>query len=108
MSGHHNQVKEALLVRFASLYIAREANRSVLITPIRATLSANRAKAIIYVSVFPDTALKSALSFLNRRRSDFFKFLKKESRISRIPSIQFEFDFGEKNRQRLDELSREI
>lgn len=108
MSGHRNQVEEALLVRFAALYIAREANRNTLITPTRAQLSPSRTKAIVYVSVFPDAMEDSALAFLRRHQRDFFEYLNKEARFSMVPGIRFELDFGEKNRLRLDELSREM
>ncbi|HQU07913.1 MAG: hypothetical protein B7X04_02920 [Parcubacteria group bacterium 21-54-25] len=108
MSGHRDQAEEALLMRLAARYIAREANRDSLITPTRATLAPGRTKATVYVSVFPDTAVESALSFLRRRQHDFFEFLKKESRLSPIPGVRFEFDLGEKNRQHLDDISRKL
>jgi len=108
MRGHHDRSEETLLTRLAASYIAREANRNALITPTRTILSPSRAKATIYVSVFPDTAVDSAISFLKRHQHNFFEYLKKESRLSPIPGIRFEFDFGEKNRQRLDEISRDI
>ncbi len=106
MNTHKDKSEEELLVRLAARYIAREANRDVLITPTRAELSRARTHAIVYVSIFPDDAVDRALDFLNRNRRNFFEFLKKESRLSPIPGVRFEFDYGEKNRQRLDELSQ--
>lgn len=108
MSSHRHQTEEALLVRFAALYIAREANRNTLITPTRAQLSASRTKAVIYVSIFPDATEEKALAFLRRRQHDFFVYLNKEARFSIVPGIRFELDLGEKNRQHLDEISREV
>ncbi len=105
MNNYRAQEEESILVRLAAQYIAREANRNALITPIRAALSAKRTRATIYVSVFPDEAVSSALSFLQRRQHDFFEFLKQESRLSPIPGIRFEFDRGQENLRRVSEIS---
>ncbi len=108
MNPRRDRAEEEMLVRLSARYIAREANRDTLITPMRAELSRARTHATIFVSIFPDNAIDRALEFLNRHRNDFFDFLKKESRLSPIPGVRFEFDYGEKNRQYLDELSMEI
>ncbi len=108
MSQYRNQAEESLLIRLAGLYIAREANRNTLITPMRAEISKSRTHATVFVSVFPDNEVEHALEFLNRHHGDFFEYLKKESRLSPVPGVRFEFDYGEKNRQHLDEISQEI
>ncbi len=108
MSTYHRQIEEGTLIRFAAGYIARVANRNSLITPTCAVLSKDRTRATIYVSVFPDTAQESAISFLRRHQRDFFMYLKKEARFGYIPSIRFIFDEGEKNRQHLDELFHQV
>lgn len=108
MSVQRDRAEEQLLLRLAARYIAREANRNTLITPTRVSLSSARTRATVYVSVFPDTAADKAVEFLQRHRGDFFDFLKKESRLHPLPGVHFEFDVGEQNRQRLDELSQEI
>ncbi len=106
MSANNSKTKENLLVRFAAGYIARTANRNALITPTRAELSKDRKRAMIYVSVFPNTAQEAAISFLRRHQRDFFLYLKKEARFSYIPNVHFMFDVGEENRQHLDEITR--
>ncbi len=108
MSAQRDRSEEGLILRLVSQYIAREANRSTLITPTRVVLSRARTKATVYVSIFPDIDTHNALEFLQRHRGNLFNYLKKESRLSPIPGIQFEFDVGEQNRQHLDELSKEI
>ena len=97
----------SILLQLAATYIAREAGRETLITPTRVDLS-DRKNAVIYVSVFPDTDKEHALEFLIRHRDDFRNYLKKESRLSILPYIRFEYDVGEAHRQHLDELSKEI
>jgi ribosome-binding factor A len=96
-----------MLTELAARYIAREAGRSTLITPTR-TVFADKKRATIYVSVFPETDTPHALKFLMRHRDEFRDFLKKESRFAILPFVTFEEDFGERNRQRLDELGRQL
>jgi len=98
----------AQLTELAASYIAREAGRSTLITPTRTELSRDGKNATIMVSVFPESEKDHALSFLRRHKDLFRDFLKKASRLGRLPYITFEFDYGEQNRQRLDELSKDL
>ncbi len=96
------------LMHLAADYIALEAARGSLITPTRIDMSPDRKNATIFVSVFPDSASVPAMSFLTRHRDPFREYLKKHGRFSILPFIKFELDYGEKNRQRLDELSNEL
>ncbi len=96
------------LTELAARFIALEAGRETLITPLRADISPDRKNATIYVSVFPDAEKEHALEFLRRRRDEFRDFLKKEGRFAVLPFIKFEFDYGEQNRQHLDEISRDL
>ena len=45
------------------------------------------------------------LAFAKRKRSEFREYLKKHSALQRLPTVDFEIDYGEKNRQRIDEIS---
>ena len=100
--------KSGMLLELAATYIAREAGRSTLITPTRAHLSPDGKYVTIYVSVYPTEQGEHAITFLMRNKDDFRAFLK-ESRVRFpvLPYITFELDYGELNRQRLDEISRE-
>lgn len=100
--------EEHILTELAAKYIAREAGRNTLITPTRTILSRNRKNATIYVSVFPNEETEHALAFLARHKDLFRQDLKKTARLAVLPYITFELDYGERNRQRLDELSREL
>jgi ribosome-binding factor A len=105
--GHRDERAASLLVHLAADYIAKEAGRETLITPMRAEISPDRKNATIYVSVFPDKEMHHALEFLARQKEEFYAYLKKEARFPIIPNVRFEFDFGEQNRQRLDELTKD-
>ncbi len=96
---------EEELMKSAAIFLNRESNRDSLITVTRAILSSDTRTAFIMVSVLPEEKEDSALYFLKRMRADFKHYLRKETRIPRIPFIDFCIDSGEKNRQHLDELS---
>ena len=105
-SIHHERMQEALR-EVAAEFLVREANRNTLMTVTRAMLSEDGKRAIIYITVFPDSAEAEALAFANRNRTELRDFFKKRVRGALPPDITFEIDMGEKNRQRLDELSHE-
>ncbi len=104
-SIHHERMQEALR-EVAAEFLVREANRNTLMTVTRAMLSEDGKRAIIYITVFPDSAEAEALAFANRNRTELRDFFKKRVRGALPPDITFEIDMGEKNRQRLDELSK--
>lgn len=96
----------SILVHLAAEYIAREAGRATLITPTRAELSGDGKRATVYVSVFPDSETFHALTYLERQRDEFRQFLRNK-RFS-APQVIFALDEGERNRQHLDDISRDI
>jgi ribosome-binding factor A len=104
----HDQREASVLMELAAKYIAREAGRSTLITPLRVDLSPDRKNVTIFVSVFPDAESEHALAFLKRHKDLFRNSLKRNARLAVLPYITFELDYGEKNRQRMDELTRQM
>jgi len=76
-----------------------------MITPIGANISKDLKNATIYVTIFPENKEEESLEFLKRKRSDFREFFKNQIKIKTIPYFDFEIDTGEKNRQRIEELS---
>ncbi len=98
----------SILLESAGRYISREAGRDTLITPTRANFSKDRKNATIFVSVFPDAEEGHAINFLMRHKDIFRNELKKTTRFSRLPFIRFEIDQGEKSRQHLDDISKDV
>ena len=93
----------------AGEFLAREvANPAVvgLITVTRAELADDYKNVTVFFSVLPQTLEEAALKVVKRARSDFRDYIKKHSLLHPIPTIDFEIDYGEKNRQRVDELTR--
>lgn len=105
ISKKEEQIKKVLL-HLAGEFLAREAGPQSLITATRAEMSPDLKYISIFISVFPESAEKAALDFCKRERSALREFVKEKSSLHFPPTIYFELDIGEKNRQRIDELTR--
>jgi len=100
------QVSETI-AHLAADYFARESTRKSLITVTHASSSPDLKNVTVFFSVLPQSDEDAALKFAKRRRSDFREYLKERSRLKYLPTIDFEIDYGEKNRQLIDELTRQ-
>lgn len=104
MTTRDERVREAIR-EAAAEFLVREAGPQSLITVTRVMLSGDNGTATVYLSVLPESAEEQALSFANRNRGELALFLKNRTRGIRTPHLEFVIDLGEKNRQRLDDLS---
>lgn len=102
----HDKVEE-ILHRQAAEFIRDEGGKSSLITVTRVELNPSGKDAVIYFTTLPESEEDTALKFLERKTPEFKTLLIKESRIGIVPHLRFRIDYGERNRQRLDELSHE-
>lgn len=107
MEFRQEKMKEVMREAIAG-FIETESNRDSMITITDISLSPDFKRMTIFVTVFPEHKEQAALDFINRKKSEAKKFLKKNRRLSRIPFIEFELDKGEKARQRIDEISRNL
>ncbi len=105
MAGSREIKIEEQLKNLAADFLQRESNGQSLITVTRAELGDKMKEATIFFTVFPDDKQEDALEFTKRKRSEFKQYVKEHSKIGRLPFFDFAVDFGEKNRQRIDELS---
>jgi ribosome-binding factor A len=102
----HGERAAELIAHEAAAFIMREAGPGSLITVTRAIPANDRGdRYSVFVSVFPEERAKSALEFLARQREAFSDHLKSHARLSPLPRVEFLIDNGERNRQRLDEIS---
>ena len=90
----------------AAEFLAREASRQSLITVTRAALSEDSKRVNIFITVYPESEEEKAVQFANRNVREFADFFATRVRGAATPHIIFVIDRGEKNRQRLDELSQ--
>jgi len=104
MSQRQEQMQERLR-EVAAEFLARESNGQSLITVTAAQVDERGQRAIIFITVLPDSQELKALEFANRNKQEFGMYLLKKVRGMRIPKLEFVIDKGEKMRQRLDELS---
>ena len=92
----------------AARFIQHEANTNPLITITRVDISPDLKRAIIFFTTIPDGKEQDALIFLKRSASDLRQYLKANARLKRIPNIEYFIDAGERHRQHVDEVMRDI
>ena len=105
VSRREIQVSEAI-AHHAADFFARESAVGALITVTHADMSSDLKSTTIFLSVLPETHEEEALAFAKRARSDFRTYLRDKTKIHPTPVVDFEIDYGEKNRQRIDDLTR--
>ena len=107
MSDRHVRV-ESLIKEIVASYIQREANTDPLITITRAESSPDYRKITIFFTTIPNGREADALIFLKRCGSELRGYVKKKSSLKIIPFLEFSVDYGERHRQDIDEIAREI
>jgi len=101
-----NEKVANLIKELTASFLARENNRTSLVTVTSATCSPDLKRATIFITVLPIEKEKDALEFAKRKRHELREFLKKNMPIKIIPFLEIAIDQGEKNRQKIDELLR--
>lgn len=99
------QVAETLAHRAADFF-ARESNRQSLVTVTHANISPDLMNVTVFFTVMPEEQEEAVLHFAKRNRTEFREYLKEHARMKFLPNVDFEIDYGEKNRQRIDDLTR--
>lgn len=106
MQKKGNEQFEEVIKEMAGRFLLEEsAVPDSLITVTRVDSSPDRKNVTIFFTVFPETKQKTALEFAKRKRADFKDYIKTNGLLSRIPFVDFEIDFGERNRQNVDRVS---
>ena len=103
MANRSEKISE-ILRDLAARFLLVEGNTSSLLTVTHVELTRDEKYATIFFTVFPESFEKTAVEFAKRKRSEFKKFVKENSKLGRIPQLDFEIDLGEKNRQKIDDL----
>jgi ribosome-binding factor A len=106
-SQRQDKMNKELIKLFAT-FIERESNKSSLITVTRCDIAPNFKNVIVYLSVLPQEKEDSVIEFLNRRKWDARDYVKKNLETRVIPFVEFKIDAGEKNRQRIDQLLKDV
>ena len=103
MSNRNERMTE-ILHDMGARFLSINSNKSSLMTVTSVRVSGDEKCATIFFTVFPEKLEKTAMEFAKRKRSDFKTFIKENSKLGKIPQIDFEIDLGEKNRQKIDSL----
>ena len=103
----HDRVR-SILSELVAHFIREEANPDPLITVTNISISPDYRKATVFLTTIPESGEEPALGFLRRKGSDLRNFLKKKSKLKIIPHIEFEIDRGERHRQHIDKITRDI
>jgi ribosome-binding factor A len=102
------QEKVTELIReLAARYLTENATKQSMITVTGVKISSDLSRATVIFTVYPETNEDAAVAFVKRRRKDFRDYVRTKSRLRKVPFFEFALDLGEKNRQRIDELSQE-
>lgn len=107
MSDRHQRVT-SLLQELAATYIQHEANTNPLITITRVSTSPDYRSVTIFFTTLPEGKEADAEIFLKRHGSELRQYIKKKSNLKIIPNLEFMLDVGERHRQHIDEIARDI
>jgi len=108
MSNQKDEKIREILRELASEFLMRESNRTSLITITGVELFSRGARAKILFTVLPENQEAAALDFFTRRLGDLREYVQEHARMMRVPFFEVGIDVGEKNRQRIDEIEREV
>lgn len=97
-----------IIHRLAAEFVQKESTKASLLTITRVVVSDNGKVAKIFFTTIPESQEETAEKFLGRKSGEFKQYLRDHSKIGFPPMCRFHIDLGERNRQRLDELSEEI
>lgn len=107
MSERDQKLKD-LIKEAAAEFLQRESNYTSILTVTDVSLSDRGNQATIFFTVLPENKEKGALDFTKRKRAEFRDFFKNKARMRALPFFDFEIDRGEKNRQKIDEITRNV
>jgi ribosome-binding factor A len=107
MSQKDEKIKE-IIRELAAEFFSRESNRTSLITITDVILKSRTGKSIILFTVLPEDQEAAALDFMHRRLTALREYIGTHVKMMRVPFLEVAVDKGEKNRQRLDEVSKTL
>ncbi len=105
-TNRHNKLTQEIARLAGDFFMRNVRVPDTLLTVTRAVIADNLTRATIFFSVLPEHRESIALAIAKRARSDFRTYVKERRLFHPIPIFDFDIDAGEKNRQRVDELTR--
>ena len=105
MQNFRDKKIEEVIRELAAKFFLEESSGGGMITVTRVTVTSDTKQAKIFFTVYPPEKEKAVFDFAKRKRSEFREYMQNNSRIARLPFIDFDIDLGEKNRQLIDQIS---
>lgn len=105
MTAQKDAKLKEVIRELAAEYFSRESNRTSLITITDVELKNRNSKATILFTVLPENQEAAALDFIHRKLGDFREYVGDHARMMRVPFFDAAIDLGEKNRQKIAEIS---
>ena len=97
---------ELEILGIAQDFFQRESSGLSLITVTRTDVSADMKHGTIFITAIPEEKEPAALDFAKRMRSELRHTVMKRLPVKVIPFFEIEIDYGEKNRQHIDDIMR--
>lgn len=107
MSDRHLKIV-LLMQELAAKFIQHTANTDPLITVTSANASPDFKNVTIFITTIPDGKEEDALIFLKRSGKEMRGYIKEHTHMKVIPHLDFAIDYGERHRQHIDEIVRDI
>lgn len=107
MNDRHHKV-DSLIRELAAAFIQEEANPDPMITVTYAKSSPDYRQCTVYVTTIPAGREEDVLAFLKRHGGALRQRIKKKSDLKVIPHIDFAIDAGERHRQHIDKVARDV
>ena len=101
----HQEKIESLLARLVGEFLSHEAGPVSLITVTRVTFNEKSKHATVFLSVLPEDKEAGALAFAKRQSSELREYVREKAKLRILPIFEFVIDIGEKNRQKMDDIS---
>lgn len=89
----------------AADFVHRIVENSAIVTVTNLGLSPDLKTAIVFITVFPESEETDTLDFLKRKAGELRHYVVERIKMRKVPFFEFALDKGEKNRQRIDELT---
>ncbi len=98
----------SLLTEVVAAFIREEANANPLITVTRLEIAPNYRNVTVLFTTIPALGQEDALNFLKRKGGELRGYAMKHSNMKVVPFFTFEIDYGERNRQHIDQVAQRI
>jgi len=108
MTSPRQNKMRVFLRDLAAHFFRRESGINSLITVTDVSISPDFKNATIFITTLPTSEEERALDFARRKRSELREYISKaHANLRTLPLLEIRIDEGERNRQKIDELSQQ-